>query len=306
MPKAPVEAAKPFDIPYVKAVCRRACLSIHSRRNAAPRKAIFKHAPIFKSMCINCSDCGYDLANRSAPGGERWRQAMKQRTQTCYFPGGEKFSPGAFSKKLEQFVLDYYKKNGPCPILFLCIGSDRITGDSLGPLVGYKLEKHLLDPSGRGTINYQVIGTLSHPVHALNLKDASSVLKRQKASFLTIAIDASVGMRESCGSITLSNQPLSPGEGVHRNLPRVGHISVTGIVSDDSCDHPFRLQNIRLCSVMELADSIFQGLLTFLYSCSSLLPAPNLIPDFPDRSFGVRPASACASDPCQDAFHRYP
>ena len=26
------------------------------------------------------------------------------------------------------------------PVIFLCIGTDRATGDSLGPLVGYKLK----------------------------------------------------------------------------------------------------------------------------------------------------------------------
>ena len=229
----------------------------------------------------------------------------KNNPQTCCFPGGYQFDSSAFSQTLECYVRDFYKKNGPCPIRFLCIGSDRITGDSLGPLVGYKLEKHLQQVSAHDKIPYQVIGSLTHPIHALNLKSTAASLKRQKTPFLTIAIDASIGLRETCGSITISNRPLSPGEGVHRVLPRVGNISVTGIVSDETGDSPFQLQNIRLYTVMQMADCIFQGLLTFLYSYSSQLPAPGPAPDFPGKSSPDLPASACTSDPFQDGLHTY-
>lgn len=44
-------------------------------------------------------------------------------------------------------------------IIILCIGTDRATGDCLGPIVGYKLKKMFLD-------NVTVYGTLSQPVHA--------------------------------------------------------------------------------------------------------------------------------------------
>ncbi|NSJ87437.1 DUF1256 domain-containing protein [Blautia hansenii] len=47
-------------------------------------------------------------------------------------------------------------------LVILCIGSDRITGDSLGPLVGHSLSRFSL-PHAR------VYGTLDRPVHALNL-----------------------------------------------------------------------------------------------------------------------------------------
>ena len=44
-----------------------------------------------------------------------------------------------FSKKLSSFLnsADAFSH----PIAVMCIGSDRSTGDSLGPLIGYKLSK---------------------------------------------------------------------------------------------------------------------------------------------------------------------
>ncbi len=224
---------------------------------------------------------------------------MKQIKQTWYFSGREMFSGQEFAAALQTLVFEYYKKNGPCPILFLCIGSDRITGDSLGPLVGYKLTHESQQ------LPCRVWGTLSHPVHALNLRAAAMLLRRPSVPFLTVAIDAAVGHSDSLGQITLCSRPLSPGEGIHRRLPRVGQFSVTGVVGGEEADSPLSLQHIRLGPVMELADCICDGILTFLYSCSSQLPAPDLIPDFPGRSAQVLPVSACASDPFQDGFHRY-
>ena len=52
------------------------------------------------------------------------------------------------------------------PPVVLCIGTDRVTGDSLGPLVGTFLHAY-------GSDRYlSIYGTLDFPVHALNLEDA--------------------------------------------------------------------------------------------------------------------------------------
>ena len=55
-------------------------------------------------------------------------------------------------------------------LVFLCIGSDRITGDSLGPLIGYQLSPYC-------SRVFHVYGTLDDPVHALNLPDRISYIR---------------------------------------------------------------------------------------------------------------------------------
>ena len=65
-------------------------------------------------------------------------------------------------------------------LVILCIGSDRITGDSLGPLVGHSL-------TGYSLSHTHVYGTLSHPVHALNLNETVNMLYEQHPHSLTIA-----------------------------------------------------------------------------------------------------------------------
>jgi putative sporulation protein YyaC len=138
-------------------------------------------------------------------------------------------------------------------VIFLCIGSDRSTGDSLGPLIGYKLELEQ-------EFDLEILGTLQMPVHAVNLEQALMKLEEDYQDCVVVAIDASIGKREHVGWITLSEGPIRPGLGVSKQLGTVGDISITGIVGWGLKMEPLLLQNIRLSLVMRMADCISQGI----------------------------------------------
>lgn len=73
-----------------------------------------------------------------------------------------------FSKKLSSFLnsADAFSH----PIAVMCIGSDRSTGDSLGPLIGYKLSKFAFN-------NVFIYGSLNNPINAVNLEFAITFIK---------------------------------------------------------------------------------------------------------------------------------
>lgn len=139
-------------------------------------------------------------------------------------------------------------------LIFLCIGSDRITGDSLGPYIGYQLSDYRLP----GTHLY---GTLESPVHALNLTATLNQIYRNHTKPLIIAIDASLGTKKHLGYISVGNGRLYPGAGVHKQLPPVGDIFITGIVSQSGMLEHFSLQNTRLYTVISMANAITDGIL---------------------------------------------
>lgn len=134
-------------------------------------------------------------------------------------------------------------------IACMCIGTDRSTGDALGPLVGSHLEKMAL-PS------LQIYGTLDEPVHAMNLHDTLSKMKKDLKQPRVIAVDACLGQLSSVGWIQVGNGPLRPGAGVNKNLPEVGQIHITGIVNVAGFMEYFVLQNTRLSTVMKMAHII--------------------------------------------------
>lgn len=146
-------------------------------------------------------------------------------------------------------------------IIILCIGSDRSTGDSLGPLIGYKLSQYCIP----GVCIY---GTLSNPIHALNLQETLDEIWNLYVDPFIIAIDAALGSSDHVGCITLGTGPLKPGLGVDKKLPAAGHIHITGIVNYCGMLDQLMLQSTRLSLVMELADTITQGLLHCLDSHS--------------------------------------
>lgn len=143
------------------------------------------------------------------------------------------------------------------PIVFVCIGTDRSTGDSLGPLVGYKL-KYL------SKNNIHIYGTLENPIHAKNMVE---ILTKIKSSFINpyiVAIDSCLGTLSNIGKVFIQKKPLSPGLALNKQLPTVGEMSITGIVNISGNFEFLVLQNTRLYTVMNLADVISRGISYFI------------------------------------------
>ena len=165
-----------------------------------------------------------------------------------------------FSQKLKEMMLSYQDE---CQdIVLLCVGSDRSTGDSLGPLVGHKMKRSL---AGK----LFIYGTLEKPVHAMNLNEVMLQIYQSHRKPLVIAIDASLGTEKHIGYVTLANAPLRPGLGVKKSLPEVGDICITGIVNLSGVMDSMILQSTRLATVMTLADFISTGILLAVHSYSS-------------------------------------
>lgn len=139
------------------------------------------------------------------------------------------------------------------PIVFVCIGTDRSTGDSLGPLVGTLLEEKRID-------TFFIYGTLDEPIHAVNLAEKLAEIKSKHLDPYIIAIDACLGRMKNVGVIQIGDGPVKPGAGVNKELPAVGNIHITGIVNVSGFMEFFVLQNTRLNLVMNMAKAIANGI----------------------------------------------
>lgn len=136
-------------------------------------------------------------------------------------------------------------------LVIVCIGTDRSTGDALGPLVGSALQK---------SVNIPVFGTLDDPVHAVNLSDQLKIVETHYRNPYIIAIDACLGQISSVGCIQTGIGPVKPGAGVNKDLPPVGHSHITGIVNVGGFMEYFVLQNTRLSLVVNMANVIAESL----------------------------------------------
>ncbi|MFT8320969.1 MAG: spore protease YyaC [Bacillus sp. (in: firmicutes)] len=139
------------------------------------------------------------------------------------------------------------------PIVFVCIGTDRSTGDSLGPLIGTLLSEKNITP-------FNVYGTLDDPIHALNLEERLKEIYKLHENPFIIGIDACLGRMKSVGIIQLGDGPVKPGSGVKKELPHVGDIHITGIVNISGFMEFLVLQNTRLSLVLNMAKTISKGI----------------------------------------------
>lgn len=205
------------------------------------------------------------------------------------------------------------------PIILVCIGSDRATGDSLGPFVGHELlhpfptdrrqsfadkrnsktrfsckkgqYPRTVPKSSRSLWNllttysafpkkYYVYGSLHSPVHAVNLKATLQDIYRSFDDPYIIAIDAALGAKEHIGTVTLGDGTLFPGIGVSKQLPAVGDIHITGIVNTINCQNRnLILQTTHLSTVVSLATFISKGIRQALLQQDLTCPCDPLVRD---------------------------
>ncbi|GAB4072003.1 spore protease YyaC [Barrientosiimonas marina] len=137
----------------------------------------------------------------------------------------------------------------PREYVVICIGTDRSTGDALGPLAG----SHLADMKLR---HLHLYGTLTNPVHATNIVDYIQHIHYWHKNPYIIAVDASLGKPASVGTIMTSMGAVSPGAALNKKLPSIGDIHMTGVVNISGFMEHATLQNTRLALVVQMAQKI--------------------------------------------------
>lgn len=144
--------------------------------------------------------------------------------------------------------------------IVLCIGTDRSTGDALGPLIGTYLEQRQLK-------KLSIYGTLHDPVHATNIESYIKYIYKIYKNPFVIAIDACLGQSSSVGCIICGKDAIKPGAALNKSLPKVGDVYLTGVVNISGFMEYIILQNTRLSVVLDIAKqitNIIQAIDTYL------------------------------------------
>lgn len=162
-------------------------------------------------------------------------------------------APGA-AHRVAREVRDHLTRLPEDRIVFACVGTDRSTGDALGPLVGERL-------LNLGCAREDVFGTLAEPLHAMNLELRMGRLAELGPALRVIAVDAALGRVEDVGDIVVRAGGIRPGLGLGKDLAPVGDVSVTATVNVAGTRMDAQvLQSTRLFLVQRLAQCIGLGL----------------------------------------------
>lgn len=140
----------------------------------------------------------------------------------------------------------------------ICVGSDLVLGDSLGPLVGTMLKQ-------KGAKSF-VYGTLNFPITAKEVEYAGKYLKQMHPNSISIAIDAAVGDPDDVGLIRVMDKGLKPGLGVDKKLGTIGDLSIIAVVAAKSLQN-YNLFNLtRLNLIYKMAETIASGIEKYISS----------------------------------------
>ncbi|MGM1047448.1 putative sporulation protein YyaC [Paenibacillus uliginis N3/975] len=147
-------------------------------------------------------------------------------------------------EQLQSFFTGISQQHSMDQVTFLCIGTDRSTGDALGPLTGSRLLEYGFP---------HVIGTLSDPCDACNLETKLQDIPKGST---VIAIDACLGQSSSVSFFFGSAGPIHPAQSVGKPLPSVGHYSIAAVVNVQGPKPYWTLQVTSLHLVMTMAEEI--------------------------------------------------
>lgn len=132
------------------------------------------------------------------------------------------------------------------------IGSNQISGDSLGPFVGTLLQDKFPE-------HLSVLGNLQFPLDASNIEKEFAQISFPTNSFV-IAIDSVLGSKKIVNSIVIQEGSLRPGEGIGQQLPTIGDCSIMGVVLENDPTIHASLFHTNLHLIYTMTTNIAKGI----------------------------------------------
>jgi len=128
--------------------------------------------------------------------------------------------------------------------VFMCVGTDKIVADSLGPIVAEKLKKSYRIPA-------YVYGGLDYNINATNLIECYNYIKTIHPNSAIVLIDATLA--EDVGQVKICKGAFAGAGNVLPSI-KIGDISILGVVGKKGKD--FRLNSVRIKDILDMAEII--------------------------------------------------
>ncbi|MDR2047704.1 MAG: spore protease YyaC [Clostridiales bacterium] len=148
---------------------------------------------------------------------------------------------GSFEKQTENANISVNGTDG-LPVI-MCIGSDRVAGDLLGPAVG----RRLIEEYG---LKAYVYGITGRNINGANIDRYDEFIKTNHRDGKIIAVDACLGSAKDIGGIKVSGVGVGAGYAVGKSGKRYGDIGVVGIVAENAEDNVMQLLSAD-CGLIE-------------------------------------------------------
>lgn len=138
-------------------------------------------------------------------------------------------------------------KNNKKPV-FLCVGSDKVLGDSVGALTGELLKnKH--------KINGYIYGDLEYNITATNLNKTIDHIRKMHPNSPIILIDGILGDLDEVGQVKFYPKGAYASGEYHKGV-FVGDYSILAVVETKGIDSLTFLRSVKLKTIIKQAEFI--------------------------------------------------
>ena len=135
-------------------------------------------------------------------------------------------------------------------LVFLCIGTTKIIGDSVGPKVGDKLKQQGIDA--------YVYGNTQRQVTAINVDDYTKMIKTRHKEYIVVVIDSALGKTHDIGDIKITQNGIKPGGAFDKNKERIGDIGILAVVGNADGNRMQELKDRDESFISHLVDKVVE------------------------------------------------
>lgn len=160
------------------------------------------------------------------------------------------------------FTAMYNNFSNKKPII-VCVGTTSVSGDSLGPKVGDLL-------IGEYKIDAFVYGRTAMPVNGINYDAYLTHIKTHHPDSIIIAVDACLGAKNEVGNIKFTFDGLRAGAALNKNLDRIGHVTILGIVAEKSKNNLEALEKVGSTLVETMSKNIAKKVISLTSALAAI------------------------------------
>ena len=149
--------------------------------------------------------------------------------------------------------------SGERNIVFLCLGTTTIIGDSFGPIVGTLLKKNFEKSN-----TVKIIGDLKEAMTYSKIEENIDYIKEKYSNSLIVVLDAALSDKHDIGKIFIQNRGLRYAESLHKQNNFLGNISIKAVVGEDMNNNiqNFKtLKNVSFEQVKSMSDIVSKGII---------------------------------------------
>jgi len=171
-----------------------------------------------------------------------------------------------FTSNLKQYINYYNIEKNFSEIIILCIGTNKIMGDMIGPMVGENLKSKIITPKNKKLI---VFGNMTQ---TLNLKNANNIINKVKNNYqnpFVITIDTALSKIYDSKKIYINQGNIQIGSALSKGINCDSHINIKGVVGkykENLEENLNTLRNVKLRDIVYLSMLISNGIIETMKS----------------------------------------